>query len=110
MLYWEDDWDGEGSPAYTEATWSRAIKLILDSATRLYSSQRIQVAAPDILPGPDGSIDIQWRHGKRDLLINIATKSDEPATYHGDGDDANVVKGTLETTAHNDWLLLWLMQ
>ncbi len=110
ILSWEDDWDGEGSPGYAQATWDRAIAFVICNAMRLYSLQGVRVVAPDVWPGPDGSIDIRWQNKGRDLLINVPVEEGEPATFHGDDNDNNVVKGHLNLSARNDWLLMWLME
>src|SRR4051812_34276440 len=52
MLAWGDDWDGEGSPGYTEAPWRRATDFLLHTALQLWRGFRVASDVPDIGPGP----------------------------------------------------------
>lgn len=109
ILDLEDDWDGEGSPAYAEDTWNRAIEFLIGNAQRLKNIWGIWIAAPSISPGPDGSIDLHWKTESRELLINIPADLNQPAGFYGDDNEKHRVKGTLEPSGRNEWLLMWLM-
>lgn len=109
ILDLEDDWDEEGSPRFNEATWQRATNFV----KQVVSSFRQQpngfwVDPPRILPGPKGSIDIHWKTSKRELLINVPENLSEPADYYGSGGSMDIIKGKLETSAKNEWILTWL--
>jgi hypothetical protein len=108
ILEWDDDWDGEGSPKYEETTWQRAADFLRSNALRLWEEYASSIEAPRVLPGPDGSIDIHWQTGDHELLVNIPADSDELATYYGDTPKGHVIKGKLDTSADNPWLLMWL--
>ena len=110
ILELEDDWDDEGSPGYTESTWKRATDFLLNDSLRLWQEYRIRVEVPRILPGPDGSIDIHWRVNQRELLINIPASEGELASYYGDDQADGIIKGTLKTSARNQWLMMWLAE
>ena len=84
LLDLPDDWDDEGSPGYAEATWMRAVDFLLHNAERLWQDQGVTVSAPEILPGPNGSIDLHWRVNNHELLLNIPANLDELADYYGD--------------------------
>src|SRR5262245_38892437 len=73
MLDLEDDWDEAGSPGYDEATWRRAVEFLVQNAMLLREECHLRVEAPRIGKGPDGSIDLDWRLPKRELLVNIPT-------------------------------------
>ena len=105
-----NDWDGEGSPAYAESTWTRAVDFLLHNAERLWQDQGIVISAPQILPGPDGSIDLHWHVKNHELLLNIPADPNEPADYYGDTEDGNAISGKLYTEARNQWLLMWLAE
>lgn len=66
------------------------------------------IEPPRILPGPKGSIDIHWKTSKRELLINVPEDDTVPADYYGSGGATDIIKGKLETTAKNEWILAWL--
>jgi hypothetical protein len=110
MLTWEDDWDGEGSPGYADSTWRRAVELIYEGAVNLYDSARIRIAAPSVLPGPHGSIDIQWQQGQRRLLINVPAEPEAPITFYGDDRGGNTIEGSWDDTAGNKGILVWLTE
>jgi len=108
LLELADDWDEQGSPGYQESTLERARHFVWTSALRLWEAFELSIDIPRILPGPDGSIDIHWKHGQRQLFANVPADDDKPATYYGDDRSQNVVKGSLDTSAQQEWLLLWL--
>lgn len=113
LLELPNDWDGEGSPEYAFATWSKAVSFIQSSSISLWRDHKKSVDAPKILPGPDGSIDVLWKNEQRELLINFPVDADEAFAYYGDNAIGQIVKGELSPTASpasNQWLLLWLMQ
>ncbi len=108
LLELEDDWDEQGSPGYQESTLERAKHFVWTNTLRLWETLDLSIDVPRILPGPDGSIDVHWKHGQRQLFLNVPADDDKPATYYGDDRSLNVVKGSLDTSAQQEWLLLWL--
>ena len=110
MLTWEDDWDGEGSPRYADSTWRRAVGLIYHGAANLYASTRIRIAAPSVLPGPHGSIDIQWRQGRRRLLINVPAEPAAPITVYGDDRGDDTIEESLDDPEGIKGILAWLTE
>ncbi len=108
MSEWQDNWDGDGSPAYTKATLARAADFLLRNVTALWAEYKLSAPVPDIAPGPGGSLDLDWHDTNRELLVNIPADPNKPATFYGD-DRANIkLKGSLDTSADNVWLLMWL--
>ncbi|NOT61147.1 MAG: hypothetical protein HOP19_13085 [Acidobacteria bacterium] len=103
-----DDWDEEGSPRFREATWQRATKLVKLAATAFQQRFGVWIEPPRILPAPEGSIDLHWRLPERELLINIPERAEAPADYYGSGNAQAAVKGKLNTSLPNEWILLWL--
>jgi hypothetical protein len=110
ILSLEDDWDEEGSPPYEERTWLRATNFVKDLATRYWEATNLWVCPPRIMPGPQGSIDIHWNASNRELLINIPTADESPAGYFGSGGAKDTVKGKLDTSSSNQWILMWLLR
>lgn len=110
ILDLKNDWDEEGSKGYEADTWNRAINWLKESALALREQQGVWVEPPRILPGPEGSIDIHWKTAKRELLINIPEKLQEPADYYGCGAPNDTLKGKLNTSFSNEWILVWLMK
>jgi len=110
LLSLKDDWDGEGSPGYSTATWERAIFILLREAEILWRYGRVTLPAPGIQAGPDGSIDLHWKLDTVELLINIPANTGELFTYYGDSKVGQIVKGSFGTNMSTQWLMLWLIQ
>lgn len=110
ILALKDDWDEEGSKNYEETTWSRSVNWVKEAALTFRKQRGLWVEPPRILPGPEGSIDIHWKTAKRELLINVPENLQEPADYYGCGDPKDTLKGKLDTSLSNEWILVWLMK
>jgi hypothetical protein len=109
MLQLEEDWDGEGSPGYSEETWDRAVGFLLKNALALWEDFRITPDAPGVHNGPAGSIDIYWNTPNGRLLINIPPENTGDASFYGSDKEGHEIKGTLPIHSKNPWLLLWQM-
>jgi len=103
------DWDGDGSVGYNEETWNAAVAFLrrYAASVRRQSGGR-SLPAPDIGPGPMGSIDIHWESGESELLINIPSDPSLPATFYGDDYGDASIKGTFSLSAENRGLIQWL--
>ncbi|MEA2527710.1 MAG: hypothetical protein QOF73_4937, partial [Thermomicrobiales bacterium] len=110
ILDLEDNWDDEGSIAYDEATWRAAVQIVVDSANAYWDSTQQVAPVPAISPGPDGSIDVTWRVGRRQVLINVPPAGEGPAVFSGlDAEDKDrSVEGRIGTDKNQEWLLTWL--
>jgi hypothetical protein len=103
-----DDWDSEGSPAFAEATWLRAADFLRRCASALWDRESSVLPVPQILPGPESSIDIHWQGSRRELLLNIPSDNDAPITFYGDDYGQDKRKGQIEEGAPDLDLLTWL--
>lgn len=111
MLQLPDNWDTEGSPAYKEETWRRAIGLVSDCAAEAELLLQRELPVPRILNGPEGSIDLHWRTPNRELLLNVPADSSELLTYYGDNREGGEhVEGSIRPPFVRKWLLMWLME
>jgi|GEM_PF-3483912 len=110
ILALEDNWDEEGSIGYKKSTWDRATAFIRDTAISYWRVIGSWAVPPRILPGPEGSIDIHWKTANRELLINIPSDEKVPAGYYGSGGPQDTVKGKLDTSSQNLWVLTWLLR
>lgn len=110
ILDWMDDWDEERSPGYTEDTWRRATDFVRRNAADLWYYYGIIMDPPKVLPGPNGSIDIHWQGPNHELLINVPPDINQMATFYGDDRSGNIIKGRLNTSTRNQWLIMWLME
>lgn len=111
LLGYEDDWDGEGSLGYSKSTLDKAERFLTDNSRIFWQNNAIWVTAPDFCPGPDGSIDLLWKLEDRELLINIPINENDLAGYYGDNfQNGSIIKGKLNLTEKNEWILMWLMK
>jgi hypothetical protein len=104
-----DDWDGEGAAAVAPATFERATNFLLDGALQMWKLHGICLDAPDISLVADGSIDLHWRRGERELLVNVPVNAADSPSFYGENAIGQIVKGPLPSTKYI-WLLMWLMQ
>src|SRR5262245_7329836 len=110
ILNLEHDWDGEGSSTYDESTWIRATNFLKTNALSLSNNSGLHIPIPEIDPGPHGSIDLHWRTRSRELLINIPHDPNQLAGYYGDNFADEKIKGKLNTSEENVWIMMWLMK
>ncbi len=103
-----EDWDGEGTEAYTESTWQRAVAFLKQQAAHVRECGS-ELDIPRILPGPEGSIDLHWEKPDYELLINIPRDPQRRATFYGDDRVSLQIKGTLDTSTLNLGLIEWLV-
>jgi len=109
ILDFEDDWDGEGSPGYSEDTFNRAVSFLTTYAEGVWESCGIPLPIPRIGPGPDGSIDLHWKLPSRELLVNIPADANEVPTFYGDNYGVLKNRGTLDPQKFNLEIVPWLM-
>jgi len=110
ILDLKDNWDEEGSPGYDESTWDRATELVRNVVADYWKCYKVWPDSPKIQPGPEGSIDINWRLGRRELLINVPANEKSPVTYFGIRSPKETIKGKLDPSLSNEWILLWLLR
>jgi hypothetical protein len=111
MLDLADDWDGDGSPGYAEATWRRAVGIAIESSSRFLAVHDEVPPPPAIAKGPDGSVDLLWRSGSKKLMINVPADAGS-VTFHGfDRDNPDrEIKGVLAPEDANGWIVSWLTE
>jgi hypothetical protein len=96
ILDLDDDWDKDGASSYEPETLNRAIGFVRAhdvAAARM----GYRLVPPRILPGPDASIDILWRAGAFELLINFPANPASEVTFYGDDKRGSVIRGTLRS-------------
>lgn len=110
MLALPDNWDGEGSPGYDDATWCRAIAVVVQASTAAWRQQDQRPPVPQISKGPEGSIDILWQVGTSKALINVPADPAQPTTFFAYDPERGrqLGEGTIDLEGRNEWLLSWL--
>lgn len=114
ILDLQDNWDDEGGRRYEPETLSRTASFLERYAVRAWTRFGIAIDAPEIGPGPDGSIDLHWNSQKDRfvLLVNIRPAGDPsgPAGFYGRDNQGTTIKGSFDPERVNSGLLEWLMK
>jgi hypothetical protein len=110
ILALHDDWDDEGSPGYSEATFSRAADFLVLHAVLAAQLLSSRLSVPLISPAQNGSIDLYWRTADRSLLINFPRNSVEPASYFGKASTGDTNSGRIIGESTRPDLIAWLIQ
>lgn len=103
-----DNWDGEGSPGYDEATVGRAARFLKGHWVAARRSG-LDIGFPRINPADSGSLDVYWSKDDRDLLVNFPS-ADGPATYFGRDAEGNTFAGEIAGNGIRSDLIAWLGQ
>ena len=86
LLALEDDWDGEGAPAYSEQTIEAAAGFFYQLVEKSELATQVR-----ILPASEGSIDLHWKTAQFELLVNF--HPDGSVSYYGDDYCENAIQG-----------------
>jgi hypothetical protein len=100
--------DEEEAPACSAVARDRAIVFLraqADQARRFGFSMPL----PRISTGPDGSMDLLWCVGTFELLVNFPANQTEPATFYGDNEGSDCIRGTIGPDGDSRSLLPWLV-
>lgn len=89
---------------YDEATWRRAARLVGESATAYWRQRGTVPPVPVISDGPDGVVDILWKHPGRQLLLTVHTDPEDVATFYGRDlkTEGDIVQGELALDRDNE--------
>lgn len=88
ILALEEDWDGQGSPAFEKQT----LDAIRDFLFELVDESKLSVVKQAwIVPFSEGGIDLQWQTEHFDLLINFC--ADGNVTYYGKDTYGHSIRG-----------------
>src|SRR5271157_99360 len=79
-----ENWDDDGGKPYQITTWDRAESFVGELLIRLWLDNII-VPIPSILPGPGGSIDVDWETDAFKLLVNVPEDPTELVNLFGEG-------------------------
>ena len=109
ILSLKDDWDEQGSKSYFVETFYQATNFIITYLTWVWDEFHVVPAAPEILPGPNGSIDLLWQNENYDLLINCKEAPSDISTFYGDDNKNTKIEGQFEMSNPNLGVLLCLL-
>jgi hypothetical protein len=86
----------------------RALEFLRTHASQARSLGR-SLPLPQLSAGPDGSVDAHWTLGGFELLVNFPANSTEPATFYGDNEGNDSIRGTIGSGPDSRSLLPWLV-
>lgn len=99
--------DDEDAPLpASEVALRRAQRFVRKSARAAKRMGR-GISVPMISLGPDRSVDVLWRAGTFEVLVNFPPVAEEPATFYGDDKSQQVIRGSI--AAEQPLLLPWLI-
>lgn len=111
LLELPDDWDGNGTPGYSEQTWTRAAEVLIAFAALLAANNGVIVEDGEILPSANGGLDIDARSGDRQLLFSVSSDPLREVRFYGDdGRRGKQVKATRDPSTIPNWLLVWMTE
>jgi hypothetical protein len=99
--------DEDEKPVCSQETWNRAVKFLGACARRAWEANGVKIDSPEVLVGPDQSIDLHWKADDFEMLINIPADPSMLPSYYGDAKDGTVIRGTV-ASGENRGLLSWL--
>lgn len=105
ILHLEDNWDDEGSKAYSFETWEASIKFVIEYATNLLNSHNIIIDCPKIYNAPNGSIDIFWEYDTYTFLININANGEDATFYADNSINTQRIRGEFQVNDFKNTLL-----
>ncbi|MCH7808205.1 MAG: hypothetical protein IIB60_03175 [Planctomycetes bacterium] len=100
--------EDEAQAPYAEETWTRAVDFLRRNTKWVWDTFSRVVDLPEILPGPDGSIDLHWDYPRYEMLINIPADPANKAGFYGDDRGENHIKGSFDPRTHDYGPFLWL--
>jgi hypothetical protein len=108
ILNLHDNWDEKGARGYNAEFWNHAMKFLRRFLKQVWSSL-LKMPLPNILPGPEGSIDLNWDDDPINLLINIPQDPNEPVSFYGEYSNKKEIEGSIELELIDSVLIPWLM-
>lgn len=110
ILDLHDDWDGEGSRGYTDGTLEFAVEMLESIVEGVPSLLIPRIETVELLPGPDGSVDLELVLDDRRLLINVPHEADADTLFYGHGPDRQTpIKGAFGRATRPRFLAEWLV-
>ena len=101
LLALEEDWDGEGAPAYQEETIEAAANFLYELVEK---SEVLEATQVRILPASEGSIDLHWKSARFELLVNF--RPDGSVSYYGDDYYENSIQG--KARPNSGFIAYWM--
>jgi hypothetical protein len=85
------------------------VEFLVRHARALWERHGVVADHIEILPDTEGSLAIDWRTNKGELLITVPEDPTQEASYYADdGTGRRKSKGSLDTSIVERWLVCWL--
>jgi len=111
ILEYEDNWDDEGSIAYSKQTYRAAINFAIKYSKEIWEEEFVLIDTPKILPGPEGSIDLLWDKQTYRLLINVHPHPKQTASFYGDNrTSVPKIKGDFRLSDESERAIMLLLK
>lgn len=102
-----DNWDDEGAYKIPKNVYDNALLFLKKYSLFILNDLKTVIAAPEINPVKDGSIDLEWHTPHARMLINI--KNNGVIAYYGDNyNDLNSIKGKILVEPIETFLAVWM--
>lgn len=109
LLGYRKDWDDRGSPGFSSKTWHAAYMFAANHLTSLVRNAPETVDLPEIEPGTDGDLFINWETDTFRILIRIPPEGEGEGDYYGDDyEKTSVIKDTVDPLGYDANLAGWL--
>ncbi|MCK5135111.1 MAG: hypothetical protein KAR19_04925 [Bacteroidales bacterium] len=109
ILHYEEDWDDNGSAPISREAFGNATGFLLKFASWAYEYLKRSIPLPIISPGPDSSVELYWKKGKVDLLINFPADNLNIASFYGDDQSETIIEGTFPINKPQPGIFLTLL-
>jgi hypothetical protein len=107
LLNLADNWDDNGAYKVSKNTFDNALSFLKRYTLFIFNDLKVIIAAPDINPVKDGSIDLEWHTPHARMLINL--KNTGEIAYYGDNlNDLNSIKGKVAGDSVQKFLAVWM--
>ena len=106
ILTYKENWDDNGALPIPGFIFNRATTFLENYSNRIFDVCGKVLIEPDIMPVPDGSIDLEWNLENSSFLINFKNTKEDIAFYYGEfKDNDNIAfdtNGQINTGTVND--------
>lgn len=103
----KENWDDSGAYKVPQPVFNNATLFLEKYALYILNDLETIIAAPDMSPVKDGSIDLEWRTPHARMLVNVKTSGD--IAYYGDNyNDLNSIKGKIVADPVQKFLAVWM--
>ncbi len=109
LLALEEDWDENGAKKIKEGTYKRVAEFLVDLQAKILQVG-VSWTLPEIFPGTNGEILVQWKTDRFQLVILIPEDTTKPINYYATDYNKNEEEGTATNERLNNLYFNWARQ